>query len=163
MFHVIPRGIVGAARLDSQVLLRPASTTVVTVVRASGTLTCNTIVSWEARARTGLAVARAFVGALHPRMQVVRVDHLADPSEVARACAKRAIGASPFRLSIQAGEALAVVVLLTGAVVGAVVLTQSSVAVAALVPNDLSPSLGSICRSTCRSGNTVTYCGRSLG
>jgi len=38
VLHVIPRSVVGATRLDSQVLLRPASTTVVTVVRASGTL-----------------------------------------------------------------------------------------------------------------------------
>jgi hypothetical protein len=57
VLHVVPRGIVGAARLDSQVLLGPASTTVVTVVRASGTLACNTIITREARARACLAVA----------------------------------------------------------------------------------------------------------
>jgi hypothetical protein len=88
-------------------------------------------------------------------MQVVGVDHLSDPSKVARACAKRAIGTGPLGLPIQAGEALAVVVLLTGAVVRAVILAQASVAVAALVPNNLSPRLGSICRGTGRSGCTV--------
>jgi len=95
-------------------------------------------------------------------MQVVGVDHLSDPSKVARACAKRAIGTSPLGLPIQAGEALAVVVLLTGAVVRAVILAQASVAVAALVPNNLSPRLGSICRGTGRSGCTVTCNVRSL-
>lgn len=89
-------------------------------------------------------------------MQVVGVDHLSDPSKVAGACAKRAIGTSPLGLPIQAGEALAVVVLLTGAVVRAVILAQASVAVAALVPNNLSPRLSSICRSTGRCGFTVT-------
>lgn len=162
VFHVVPRGIVGPARFDSQVLLGPASTTVVTVVRASGTLACNTIIAREARACAGLAVARPLVGALDPGMQVVGVDHLSDPSKVAGASAKRAVGTSPFRLSIQAGEALAVVVLLTGSVVGAVILAESSIAVAALVPNNLSPRLGSICRSTGRSGFTVTNHVRSL-
>lgn len=96
-------------------------------------------------------------------MQVVGVDHLSDPSKVAGTSAKRAVGTSPFRLSIQAGKALAVVVLLTGSVVGAVILAESSIAVAALVPNNLSPSLGSKCRSTGRSDCTVIRVVRSLG
>lgn len=163
VLHVIPRRVVGATSLDSQMLLRPASTTVVTVVRASGTLACNTIITREARAGSSLAVAGSLVRALDPGVQVVGVNDLSDPSKVARACAKRAVGTSPFRLSIQAGEALAVVVLLTGSVVGAVILTESSIAVAALVPNNLSPSLSSICRSTGRSDYTVFLGVRSLG
>jgi len=100
VLHVIPRRVVGATSLDGQMLLRPASTTVVTVVRASGTLACNTIVPREARAGTGLAVAGSLVRALDPGVQVVGVNDLSDPGKVARACAKRTIRASPLRLSI---------------------------------------------------------------
>ena len=162
MLHVVPRSIVSATGLGSQVLFRPASTAVVAVVRTSGTLTSNTIIARKAGARTSLAIARALVGALHPRVQVVGVDHFTNPGEVARACAKRAIRASPLRLTVQTSEALAVVVLLAGAVVGAVVLAKTSVAVAALVPDHLAPRLGSVCRSAGRSCDTVSTGIRTL-
>lgn len=84
-------------------------------------------------------------------MQVIRIDYVSDPCEVAWACAEGTIWTRPVGLAVQTCEALAVVVLLAGTVVGAVVLAQTSVAIAALVPNDLTPSLGSVGGSTGRS------------
>jgi hypothetical protein len=139
VFHGIPRGVVGAAGLVREVLLGPAGAAVVAVIGAGRALACNAVIAGEARTLAGLTVARSLVRALHPRVQVVGVDHITNPGEVARAGAQRAVGAGPLRLAVQAGEAFAVVVHLTRAVVGAVVLAQAAVSVAALVPGDLAP------------------------
>jgi len=143
VFHGVPRSVVGAAGFVCKVLLGPASTAVIAVIRAGRTLACNTIITREALALASLAVARSLVGALHPGVQVVRVDDITNPGEVARAGAQRAVGAGPLRLAVQTCEALAVVVHLACAVVGAVILAQTAVAVAALVPGDLAPCLRS--------------------
>jgi hypothetical protein len=144
MLHCIPRGIVFAISLDGKVLLRPASATVVAVIRAGRTLASNTVIAREALARTRLAVTCTLVRALHPRVEIVRVDDISDPSEIARASAKTAIRASPLGLAVETCEALAVAILLTRSVVGTVVLTETAIAMPALVPCDLSPTLDCI-------------------
>lgn len=151
VLHGIPGSLVSAPSLVSQVLLRPARTTVVTVIGAGRTLARNAVVSREALAGAGLAVARALVGALHPGVEVVGVDDITDPGEIAGAGAEGAVWASPLVFTIQTSEALAVGVLLAGAVVGAVVLTQATVAVTALVPGHLPPALDGVRR--CRGGS----------
>ena len=167
VLHGVPGSVVSAPSLDSQVLLRPAGTTVVTVVRASGTLASNTIVSREALARAGFAVAGTLVGALHPGVEVVGVDDITDPGEVAGAGAEGAIRTSPLVLTVKTSETLAVAVLLTGSVVGAMVLAQTSIAVAALVPGDLTPPLdgegGSRCGDTSHVGGVTSACGTDVG
>jgi len=142
VLHGVPGRAVEPARLGGQVLLGPARAAVVAVVGAHGSLARDAVVAGEAGAGAGLAVAGALVGALHPGVHVVRVDDVSDPGKVAGAGAQGAVGARPFWLAVEAGEALAVVVHLAGAVVGAVVLAQAPLAVAALVPSHLSPSLG---------------------
>jgi len=137
-------------------LLRPASTAIITVIRAGRTLASNTIISIVTFASTALAITGTLVRTLDPWMKVVRVDHITYPSEITRACTKGAIRSSPLRLSIKASEALAVAVLLAGAVVAAVVLTQASVAVAALVPGDLPPALDSVRGCRGRGGLTIS-------
>jgi hypothetical protein len=67
--------------------LRPASSLIVTVVRAHGTLAGSSFVSSEALAFSRGTVASSLVGALRPRMEVVRVDGGTDPSEIEGACA----------------------------------------------------------------------------
>lgn len=151
VLHSIPGSVVSAPSLDSQVLFRPARTAVVTVIGASRTLASNTIISGETLAGAGLAVARAFVGALHPGVEVVGVDDITDPGEIAGAGAKGAIWASPLVFTVQTSETLAVGVLFAGTVVGAVVLTQATVAVTALVPGHLPPALDGVRR--CRGGS----------
>lgn len=91
-------------------LLRPAGSSVVAVVGAHGTLARNSIISTEALAQSSLSVAKSLVGAFSPRVQIVLVHHGADPSEVVRAQAERAVGSSPFRLAIETSEAFAVIV-----------------------------------------------------
>jgi len=110
VFHGIPRSAVGASNLRRQVLLRPARTTVVTVVRANGTLTSNTIITSETLASTGLSVAKTLVGALSPGVQVILVHNATDPSIILRASTERAIGTSPLWLTIQTEIALTVVI-----------------------------------------------------
>lgn len=61
VLHIIPRGVIPATSLSSQVLLRPASTAVVAVRRASRALASHTIISREARASARLAVTAAFI------------------------------------------------------------------------------------------------------
>jgi len=80
--------------------LRPTGSPVIAIVRACGTLASNTIVSREAGAGSSLAVAGTLVGALNPRMNIVSVNNLTDPSMLTRTCTLRAIGTSPLILSI---------------------------------------------------------------
>lgn len=117
VLHGVPGLGVGAASLGGKVLLGPAGSAVVTVIGAQGTLASNTVITGEAVAGAGGSVASALVGALHPRVKVVGVHHISDPSEVLGAGALRAIGAGPLRLTIQAGETLAIVVGLACSVV----------------------------------------------
>ena len=114
-------------------LLRPACSTVIAVVGTKSSLTSDAIVARKATAGAGGTVACPFVGALDPRMKIVSIHHISDPSEVLRAGALRAIWTSPFRLTIQTCEAQAVVVELAGTVIGAVILAKASLAVSSLV------------------------------
>jgi hypothetical protein len=81
-------------------LLGPACSTVIAVVRAKSSLTSDAIVAREATASARGTVACPFVRALDPRMEIVSIHHISDPSEVLRAGALRAIWTSPFRLTI---------------------------------------------------------------
>ena len=129
-------------------LLGPACSAVIAVVGAKSSLTSDTIVAREATAGAGGTVACPFVGALDPRMEIVRIHHVSDPSEILGAGALRAIWTSPFGLAIQTCEAQAVVVELAGAVIGAVILAKASLAVSSLVKSYLTPSLGRVGRSS---------------
>ena len=129
-------------------LLGPACSTVIAVVGTKSSLTSDAIVARKATAGAGGTVASPFIGALDPRMEIIGIHHVSDPSEVLRAGALRAIWTSPFRLTIQTCEAQAVVVELAGAVVGAVVLAEASLTVPSLIKSDLTPSLGRVGRSS---------------
>jgi len=149
MLHCIPRGGIRATSLRGQMLLRPAGASVVAVAGAQGTLAGHPIVAGEAVAGAGGAVAGALIGALHPGMQIVGIHHVANPSEILRAGALRAIGTSPFRFSIQTSEAFAVIIHFAGAMIGAVILTQPTLSVSPLIPCNLTPTLHLVCG--CRS------------
>lgn len=118
-------------------LLGPASSTVVTVVRADGTLASNTLISSKALALTSVTVANSLVRALSPGVKVVGIDHVTNPGKVLGTGALRAIRAGPLSLAINAGVALAVVVELAGSVAGALVLAHTGAAVTSLVPGVL--------------------------
>ena len=110
MLQGIPGKLVRSTTLAGQVLLRPAGSSVIAIVRACGTLASNTIITREARAGASLAIAGALVGALRPGVHIVGIHHLTDPSKVTRASTLRAIRSSPLILSIKTLEALAIVV-----------------------------------------------------
>ena len=135
-------------------LLRPACTAIIAVVGTKSSLTSDAIVAREATASARGTVACPFIRALDPRMEIVGIHHVSDPSEVLRAGALRAIWTSPFRLTIQTCEAQTVVVELAGAVVRAVVLAEASLTVSSLVESYLTPSLGRVGRS---SGGIVAW------
>jgi hypothetical protein len=140
VLHGIPGGAVCTISTGSKVFLGPASSTVVTVVRANRTLTSDALVAGEALALTSVAVANTLVGALSPGVEVVGVDHVTNPGKILGTGALRAIGASPLGLTINAGVALAVIVELAGSVAGALVLAHTGAAVASLVPSVLASS-----------------------
>jgi len=129
-------------------LLRPACSTVIAVVGTKCSLASYTIVAREAAAGTGGAIACAFIGALDPRMEIIGIYHLADPSKVLRTSTQGAIWTSPFRLAIETSEAQAVVVELTGAVVGAMVLAEAALTVSSFVESYFTPCLGLVGRSS---------------
>jgi len=139
MLHGIPRLGIGTTSFGGKQLLRPASASIIAVVGAHSTLASNTIITSKAIANSSRAITDTLVAALRPRMQVVGVHHLADPGEVLGASTQGAIRARPLRLSIETSEALAVVVILTSAVIGTVVLTKSTLAMPSLVPSNLAP------------------------
>jgi hypothetical protein len=120
-------------------LLGPASSSVIAIVGANGSLACNTFIAREASAGTSGTIAATFVRALRPRRQVVSIDDITDPSEISGAHSQRAVGSSPLWLTVQTGKAVAVVVELASAVVRAVVLTKSTSSMSLLVPSYLSP------------------------
>lgn len=113
VLHGVPGLGVGAAGLGSQVLLGPAGTAVIAVVGAQSTLASNTVVTGEAVAGSGRSVAGSLVGAFYPRMQVVGVYNISDPSKILGAGALGAVGASPFGFAVKTGETLAVIIGLT--------------------------------------------------
>jgi len=86
VLHGIPRLGVDSANLGSQMLLRPASATVVAVAGTNSSLTGDTLVAWETVAGTDLSVAKALVGAFRPRRQVISILNRANPSKILGAC-----------------------------------------------------------------------------
>jgi hypothetical protein len=115
VLHSIPGLAVCTIGTAREVLLGPASSTVVTVVRADGTLTRNTFVSCKALALSSAAIADTLVGALSPGVEVVGVDHITDPGKVLGASSQGAIRPRPLGLTVNAGIAQAVVVKFAGA------------------------------------------------
>jgi len=140
VFHRVPGSAVSAVGTGSKVLLGPASSTIVTVVRADGTLASNTLVASKALALTSGAVAHTLVGALRPGVEVVGIDNVTNPGKVLGASSQGAIRASPLGLTVDSGVAQAVVVELAGSVSGALVLAHTSTTVASLVPGILATS-----------------------
>ena len=110
MLHCIPRCVVRSAALTGQVLLRPTGPSIIAIVRACCTLASNAIITREARAGASLAITVTLVGTLNPRVHIVGIHHLANPSKITRARALRAVRASPLILSIKTLEAFAIVV-----------------------------------------------------
>jgi len=141
VLHGIPRLRVGAASLGGEMLLGPAGAAVIAVVGAEGTLASNTVVAREAVAGSGSAVAGSLVGAFSPRVEIIGIHDVSNPSKVLGASALGAIRAGPFRLAVETRETLAVIVCFAGSVVGAVVLAHTSLAVSSLVKGNLSPRL----------------------
>ncbi len=121
MLVVVPRGVVVAASLVSELLLSEANASVTALVGADGSLASNALVVSEALALAGLAVAQTLVGALDDGVGVVGVDHITDPGLVLGAGAAGAVGVGPLGLAIDAGIAEALVISATGAVARAAV------------------------------------------
>lgn len=88
VLHGIPRCRVHSSRLGRQVLLGPASTTVIAVIRASGTLAGNSLISSKALAFSSGTIAGSLIRALHPGVKIVSIDNRSNPSIVLGACAK---------------------------------------------------------------------------
>jgi hypothetical protein len=149
MLHGIPGGGVGTRGFRGQVLLWPASSTVVTVVGTDCALTSNTFVSSEALALSSSTITNSFVRALNPGMEIIGVHNTTNPSEVFWASAKRAIRTSPFRFAVDTSVASTVVIELTSSMTRALVLTHTGLAVAFLVPGHLAPAFFNIGRSRC--------------
>jgi len=150
MLHGIPRLSVLTTSLHGKMLLRPASSTIIAVVRAEGSLASNAFIAGEAGAHAGLAVAKTLIGAFSPGVQVVGSNDITDPSVIVGASALRAIRTGPFRLHIETSEALAVVVHLASSMIGAMVLAETSLAMSLAVPGDLAPRLSLVSGSTGR-------------
>lgn len=141
VLHGVPGFFVGTSGLDGQVLFGPAGASVIAVVGTDGSLASNTFVAGEALAGTNLAVAKASVGALRPGVEIISIDNSTNPGEVLRASSQGAVRAGPLRLTVESNETVAVIVHLAGAMVGAVILTETAHAVSLLVPSDLAPAL----------------------
>lgn len=140
VLHRIPGLAVRTIGTAREVLLGPASSTVVTVVRADGTLTRNTFIASKALALSSAAIADTLVGALSPGVEVVSINHITDPSKVLGASSQGAIRPRPLGLTVNAGIAQAVVVELAGTMSRALVFAHASAAVASLIPGILSTS-----------------------
>ena len=95
------------------------------------------------------------------RMRTIRTDHAADPGEVLGAGSERAVWPSPLRLAIQPNVAVAVGVHLAGAVVGAVIVAQSTGSPASNVRHNLPPELCFERRGT--GGSLIRLAGRIIG
>lgn len=114
VLHRVPGVAVCTVGTAREVLLGPAGSTVVTVVRADSTLARNTFISCKALALSSAAVADTLVGAFSPGVEVVGVDHFTDPGKVLGASSLGAIRSSPLGLTVNAGIAQAVIVKLAG-------------------------------------------------
>jgi hypothetical protein len=156
VLHSIPRSRVGTSNLGSQVLLGPASSSLVAIIRAEGTLASNTIVTREALTSTNLAVTDTLVGAFSGGVKIVGIDNGTNPSLVLGAGTEGAIRAGPLRLAIQTKVAITVAVNHAGSVARARVLAKSTLTVTLLVPSNLSPTLSDEGRRTGRSTRGLT-------
>lgn len=125
MLHSIPGLRVYATGLGGKVLLWPAGTSVIAIIRTSGALASYSFISSKAFAFSSGAIAGSFIRALHPRMEVVSIHHRSNPSVVLGACAQRAVSTSPFWLTIDSSIALAVIIKFTSSVARALILAHA--------------------------------------
>jgi len=139
VFHGIPGCGVGASCLCRQVLLRPASPTVVAEIGTRRPLTRHPFVADEAFALTQISIAPALVRALYQRVEVIGSHHLAHPGESLRTCALRAIRTRPIGLAPDADVTDTVHVQGAFSVTRAIVVTVTSLAMARSVPHLLAP------------------------
>ena len=110
VFHGIPGCGVNASCLCRQVLLRPASPTVIAEIGTGRPLTRGPFVAHEAFANAFLPIAPALVGALYQRVEVIGSHHLAHPGQSLRTCALRAIRSRPIGLLIETHVTFAIIV-----------------------------------------------------
>lgn len=139
VFHGIPRFRVSATSFGREVLFRPTSSAIIAIVWAQSTLTSDTIVTWKAVACATSSITGTFIGAFSPWVQVIGIHHFTNPGKIFRARSLGTIRSSPFGFTIKAGKAFAIIVHLTGTVVGAVILTQAALSMASFIPSNLPP------------------------
>jgi hypothetical protein len=139
VLNSIPGLRVYTAGFRGKQFLGKARSTIITVIRAYGTLASDAIVSGEALARTGRAVAGALVRALYPWMQVIRVHNRSNPGIILGACSQGAVSTHPLSFTVETREALAVVVHFACAVTTATVFTETSLSMSLLIPRNLAP------------------------
>lgn len=96
----IPGCRVGSAGLEGKLLLGEADTSTTASIGAGGSLASNTLIVGEAGTLSGASIADTHIGALHDRVNIVRVGDISDPSVVLGACAAGAISVSPGGLAI---------------------------------------------------------------
>jgi len=147
MLHGVPRSGVHSAYLGSQVLFRPASPAVITVVGAKGSLTSNTFITGETVARTRFTITKTLVGALNRRMEIILVDNGTNPSIILGASTLRTIGTSPLRSTIKTNITQAIVIQFASSVTRTRILTKTTLSVATFVPSNLSPTFSNKGRS----------------
>lgn len=158
MLHGVPRLIIHTSSLASKMLLRPASSLIITVIRANGTLTSSSFVASKALTLSRTTITSPFVGTFSPRMHVVRVDGRTNPSKIIRTSARRAIRTSPFSLTIKTLETLAVAIDFASTMARALILTHTRLAVTLLSPHPLTPRFVDEGRRT--GGNTGRFTSR---
>jgi hypothetical protein len=78
----IPGCRVGSAGLEGKLLLGEADTSTTASIGAGGSLASNTLIVGEAGTLSGASIADTHIGALHDRVNIVRVGDISDPSVV---------------------------------------------------------------------------------
>jgi len=141
-FDGVPGKVVHSIGPGREEFLRETSASVVAVLGTGLSLASNSVVAGEAVASTRLAVASSAVRALGPRVEVISIDNISNPSKVVRASSEGAVGTGPLGHAVEAEVALAVGVGDASAVARAVMLAVAAASVPSLlVPDGLSPGL----------------------
>ena len=125
MLIEVPRGVVHATGLSSELLLGEADTIITALVGADGPLTSNALVVSEASAFASLSIANTLVCALNYGVGVVCVINISNPGLVLGAGSAGAIRASPLHLTVDAVVASAFIISAAASVARAAVGTVS--------------------------------------
>lgn len=125
VLHGIPRLIVVATSLNSELLLGVADTAAAAVVGADGTLASNSCIVVVADTLAGLAVASTLARALNGGVHIVGACNMADPGITLGTRALRAVSTNPCGLAVGACVTQAAIVRPTRAVSRASVRTIS--------------------------------------